>query len=104
MKKLRLNKDALIIAILTLITALAWVGFDVYRSLTKTKTPKVLKEQTAPLNPKLSLATLEKLGGRVSFSKEEVSEVAIEFPKEKTEEEIKAEPSPEATESSDFGD
>lgn len=87
MKKLQLGKDALILSILTLITVLTWIGFDVYRALTKTEIPKVLKRQIAPLNPKLPTTTLEGLQQRVTFTQEELRQVPPPPPEEEVVEE-----------------
>ena len=75
MKKLQLNKDALRLAILTLITALTWIAFDVYRILTKTEIPQILQKQIAPLDLKISIKTLEELKSRISFTQEELNQV-----------------------------
>lgn len=82
MRKLQLGKDALIISILTLITVLTWIGVDLYRALTKTEIPRVLQEQTAPLDPKISVTTLEGLEPRISFTQEELREVVVLAPEE----------------------
>lgn len=86
MKKLQLGKDALRLAILTLITVLTWIGFDVYRILTKVEVPRILQRQIAPLDPKISVATLEGLEQRASFTQEELSEVVIPASEELLEE------------------
>lgn len=77
MKKIKLGKEALTLAILTLVTVLTWIGVDVYRALTKTEIPQILQKQIAPLNPKISTATLERLQQRVSFTQEELSEITV---------------------------
>lgn len=87
MRKLQLGKDALLLAILTLITVLIWIGLDIYRILTKTKIPQVLQEQIAPLDPKIPVTTLEELQSRVSFTQEELSEVVVPAPEEELVEE-----------------
>jgi len=99
MNKLQLGKDALIIAILTLITVLTWVGLDVYRTLTKTEIPQILQRQIAPLNPKIPVTTMEGLEPRLSFTQEELSEVVIPAPEEEELEELVEEVEEEATES-----
>ena len=76
MKKL-LGKDTLILAILTLVTGLIWVGFGVFRALTESEIPKVLKEQIAPMNEKLPREILKQLRDRDSFTKAELNETTI---------------------------
>ena len=99
MKKFQLGKDALILAILTLITILTWIAFDLYRTLTKTEIPKVLQKQIAPLNPTIPLGILEELETRISFTQEELSEVVVPVPEEELVEEIATESGEVATES-----
>jgi len=74
MKKLQLGKDALILAILTLITVITWIAFDVYRILAKTEIPRILQKQIAPLDSKIPVTTLEELEERISFSQEELGQ------------------------------
>jgi len=89
MKKLQLGKDALILAILTLITVITWIAFDVYRILAKTEIPRILQKQIAPLDSKIPVTTLEELEERISFSQEELGQVAVPVPEEEsTEEEL----------------
>lgn len=87
MKKLQLGKDALILAILTLITVITWIAFDVYRILAKTEIPRILQKQTAPLDPKIPVTTLEELEERISFSQEELGQVTVSTPEEESTEE-----------------
>lgn len=56
-------------AIMTLLTALVWVGFDVYRAFTQKPPPAVSPEILAPVDPTLDSATLDKLVNRVYFDK-----------------------------------
>lgn len=84
-KKQTLNQDILILSILTLITVLTWIAFDVLKTWRKTTVPKVLKEQLAPLNPNFDTETLESLKQKLSISEEELNSVPekieIEFKK-----------------------
>lgn len=85
MNKFKLGKDALILTILTLITVLTWIAFDVYRTLTRTEIPQVLQRQIAPLNPKLSQVTvLNKLKTNISFTEEELNEISTFVPEEES--------------------
>lgn len=87
MKKLQPGKDALILSILTLLTVLTWIGFDVYRALTKTAVPEVLQKQIDPLNPRINRETIERLKTRETISEEELKMVVVP----------EVTPSPEAT-------
>jgi arsenate reductase-like glutaredoxin family protein len=80
MKKIQLGKDALILSILTLITVLTWIGFELYQALTKTEIPKVLQKQTTPLNPKLDEKVIENLKSRKTISEEELNKIVVSPP------------------------
>lgn len=54
-------------AVLTLITAAVWIGFDVYRAFTEKPEPSVSAEILAPVDPKLDPDLLDKLTNRVYF-------------------------------------
>lgn len=72
MKKFKLGKDALILSIITLLTVLTWIGFDVYRAAHQTTITKVTEEQMVSLDPKIKTETLESLKSNLSFSEEEL--------------------------------
>lgn len=61
MREFKLGRDALILSILTLITVITWIGYEVYYAATKTTIPKVTQEQLTPLNPKLKKEVMEDL-------------------------------------------
>ena len=86
MKKIKLGKDALILSIMTLITVLTWIGFDVYRVFHQPLVTEVTEAQMRPLNPKLKLETLEALKNKISFSEEELNLVVskVEIVEEET--------------------
>lgn len=71
--KFKLGKDVLIFSILTLITVLTWVAFEVYRASIKTTIPKVTQEQMTFLNPTVNTNTIETLKTRLSLSEEELN-------------------------------
>ena len=99
MKKIKLGKDALKLAILTLITVITWIGFDVYRALTKSDIPKILQRQIAPLNPKLDWETVERLKTKGTVGEEELKKVVVPetTPTPEPTPTIEVTPSPEAT-------
>lgn len=55
------SKQALILSILTFITVLAWIGFDVYHTLTSTTIKPVEQEIIKELNPKFDTQTILEL-------------------------------------------
>jgi hypothetical protein len=71
MNEFKLGKDALILSIMTLITVLTWIIFEVYRTATKTTIPKVTQEQMAPLNSQIKKEIIEKLKENIWLSPEE---------------------------------
>lgn len=91
----KINRDILVLSILTLITVLTWIAFDVYKALTKTTIPKVLEEQMRPLEPRIDRAKIEKLKERLSIPEEELEKIAIL----KVEEATPTAEMPESTES-----
>lgn len=72
MQKDKLSRDILILSILTVITVFTWIGLEVYRALTKTEIPTVLKRQIEPLNPVIKKDIFEDLKSRSFFSVEEL--------------------------------
>ena len=72
MPKKFLSRDLLILSILTVITVFTWIGFEVYRALTKTEIPVVLQRQIEPLNPVIQREVIENLKSRKYFSTEEL--------------------------------
>ena len=76
MKK-KTNRDALILSILTFITVLTWIAFDVYKALTKHTLPKILEEQMRPLEPRIDRLKIEKLKERLTISEEELEKISV---------------------------
>ena len=87
------NRDILVLSILTLITVLTWIAFDVYQALTKYTLPQVLEEQMRPLDPKIDRAKIEKLKERLSIAEEEREKIALPEIPESTESTESATPS-----------
>jgi hypothetical protein len=79
MKKFEMGKDALTLSIMTLITILTWVGFDIYRAYSKSTIPQVTREQMKTLNPEIKRSVVDSLKGNLSFSQEEL-ETIIQTP------------------------
>jgi len=78
MNEFKLGKNALVLSIMTLITVLTWIAFEVYLTATKTTIPKVTQEQMAPIDPQLKRETIEKLKENAWLSEEEVN--SFSFP------------------------
>jgi len=78
-----------ILAFLTVLTALAWVGFEVYRALTTQPPPIVPQETLAPVDPNLDVTTLSKLQQRIHIDDANLPENVIATPTP-----IQSEPTP----------
>lgn len=74
-RKKSLNKDILTLSILTLITVLSWIGFDIYRQIKKSTLSSDLKQKMADFNPTLDKKTLESLKERKVLTQEELDSV-----------------------------
>lgn len=61
MKKRRIDRDIVVVLISTLLTLVAWVGFEVYRAYTRVQVPTDVQKYLGPLDPKLDLSALESL-------------------------------------------
>ncbi|MBM3208794.1 hypothetical protein FJZ40_00670 [Candidatus Shapirobacteria bacterium] len=64
MRSRLLSHDLLVVAVLTLLTVITWIGLDVYRALSKHDTPQVSQSQLVPLSPKVSTNVLDRLEAR----------------------------------------
>jgi len=71
--KLKLGTNVLIVAMMTLITALTWVGLEVYQSARKATILQATQEQMKALNPKINKEILSALKNNLSFSQEELN-------------------------------
>jgi len=61
--------------ILTTITLLFWIGFSVYRTLSKSPTAKVPEEVIKPLTPTLNTTILSELDAKLFFSQTDVGNI-----------------------------
>lgn len=71
--KFKLGKDALILAVMSLLTVITWVGFEVYLATKKTTITKTTQEQMKSLDPKINKKTIDSLKENLSFSIEELN-------------------------------
>lgn len=85
------------IAILTLITVLFWIGFNIYRSLTVEPPEKVPAEILEPISPTLDVEALGKLSARVYFEEYQLPETIVSAATPSSS--LTTEEAPEATES-----
>jgi hypothetical protein len=60
MKKSKLP-SLVTVLVLTLVTALTWVGFEIYRAFTTTPEPSVSEEILSPITPSLDAGTIGKI-------------------------------------------
>ncbi len=72
MKKKKINRDLISLAVSTLLTVAVWIGFDVYRALTRYTLPEILDQQMQPLDPKLNQEVINQLKERLRISEEEL--------------------------------
>jgi hypothetical protein len=83
-------------AILTSITAFAWIGFEVYRALTREPSPSVAPGITAELSPTLDLNTLSTLEQRIQLEEVEIGITQIiDLTNQEGEEQAEEQPSAE---------
>ena len=108
MKIFKLGKDTLVLTIITLITVLTWVGFEIWLTATKTTITKVTREQMAPINPQINTQVIELLKNASTLSTEEIDQLMSSPPatassneaEEATNGESASEPNQSITESS----
>jgi len=58
------RRDTLLLSILTLITAIGWIMFDVYHAAIENTVPQNVEAQLAPITPTFKRAVIEDLKGR----------------------------------------
>ena len=76
------------IAVLTAITVIFWVGFEVFRLATKKPEVVVPAEIIAPLSPTLDAEALVKLQKRVYLNEEEIGNINITVQQQPTSEPV----------------
>lgn len=65
MKKRDSNKDMIFLLVISILTVIIWVGFDVYRAFTKTEPVVEADQFLEPLNPTLNLTVFTELNSRI---------------------------------------
>jgi hypothetical protein len=90
------------ILIMTLITAVIWVTFDVYRLFKKAEVPVVPETVSAPLNPSFDDGTINEIKSRIYLDDAQIPDTVVTGSKvseSSVEEQVTTspEPTPEAT-------
>ena len=76
MKKNSLPKPITIL-ILTLLTALVWVGLNIYRSIAIKPAAPVSEDILKPLNPTLDMETIQKIEAAIFIQDSEVPPISV---------------------------
>ncbi|EKD57424.1 MAG: hypothetical protein ACD_57C00307G0002, partial [uncultured bacterium] len=76
MKKNSLPKPITIL-ILTLLTALVWVGLNIYRSIAIKPAAPVSEDILKPLNPTLDTETIQKIEAAIFIQDSEVPPISV---------------------------
>ncbi|MCL5411678.1 MAG: hypothetical protein M1150_02970 [Patescibacteria group bacterium] len=58
---MNIGKNFIVVLILTLITVIGWVSFEVYRSFNTSTIPSTAQELISPLNPNFDQDLVKKL-------------------------------------------
>jgi len=69
-----------VIAIISLITTIVWVGFEVYRAFSQKPSPTVTDEVIQTLDPTLDVEILEAVSRRVYLEDSEIGDTLLEGP------------------------
>lgn len=69
------SRGVLIIGVFTLLAVGSWVGFEIYRSATKTTLPTVLQSQIQPLEPEVDQKLIDDLKSRQRYDETALSSV-----------------------------
>lgn len=101
-QQFKLGKNALFLSLISLLTVISWVGFEVYKTSNKTTITKVTKKQMAPINPNIKTTVFEKIEKNLSLSEEELN--TITTPEATQEAELKQETERETTESAQINE
>ncbi len=93
-KKTAQHQDIFVIAILSLLTVLAWIGFNAYHSYIDKKETTIDKKILQPINPNIDLKIVEELQKKEFLSQEEINQAVKTAPSKES--------SPTATPTSSF--
>jgi len=98
MNQLKFGRNVLFLALLSLLTAVIWIGYEVYHAYTETTVPQVISKLIQPLSPTLDQEVFQAIKEKQQPSDEELNLFPTPFPSPSPEEETS--PSQTATESS----
>ena len=73
--KFKLGPRVLAVAVLTLITSLTWIFFEIYQSARKSTIPQATQEEMKILNPSIDKEAINALKKDLSFSQEELNTI-----------------------------
>ncbi len=65
------------LAIITTVTVVSWVFFEVYRVFTTTPSVDVPQELLRPIDPSLDASSLQKIENRIFFKEDEIPEILV---------------------------
>lgn len=83
----KFGKNILVLSIMTLITVIVWVGYEVYHTYTQTTVPRIIKELIKPLSPSIDEAAIEDIKGKYQIPEEELNIITQPIIELETEEE-----------------
>jgi len=66
----KLRQKIFRLALLSIITVIAWIGFNIYRSINKSQIKLERKKYLSPLTPDLDLDTIETIKKRIKTKPE----------------------------------
>lgn len=84
--KFKIGKDLLVLAVLTLLVIVTWVGFDIYKAFNKTTISKATKEQMQKLDPTLDTEVIEDIKSRIVFSEDDLNQSPPQVERDENEE------------------
>ena len=73
----RVSRDTLYIALITTVTILAWIGFEVVRSLSRSQITPVTRQQLEPLPAGLNQEGLQSLKQRLVVDESEAGSLSL---------------------------
>lgn len=73
----RVSKDTLYVVILTTLTILAWIGFEVVRSLGRSEINQVVKKQLEPLPAGIDQQVLTELKQRIKVEESQIQSLSV---------------------------
>lgn len=86
-QEFKFGKNMLVLSIMTLITVIVWVGYEVYSAYTKTTVPRIIKELIKPLSPNINETAIEEIKKKYQIPEGELDIVTQPAIESETEEE-----------------